>query len=222
MTFEPGDLAACHGTDWTGRAISLMTASCLAPRGLRFGPSHVAILCRFEQTMIWVESTTLCPHPCLVRNRPISGAQAHHPADRIHDYTHSRGHVDLYRLTALNRFSAEESGLLTSLLVDQIVRGETSYDLRGALYSGTRALHLTRLFPVADLERLFCSELVAALLMRMGRMNHANPTCFNPARLLRVLVETGQYRRVRTFTHRDRPYPDAASITMVHGGGDET
>jgi hypothetical protein len=50
--------------------------------------------------------------------------------------------------------------------------------------------------PGADLQSLFCSELVAAILMRLNRLNHANPTGFSPARLLRTLVLLGKYHRV--------------------------
>lgn len=219
MTFEPGDIAACYAPDWTGRLISLGTASLLAPRGLRIGPSHVALFCERQGEILWMESTTLCPRPCLVRGQPVSGTQAHPVADRIDDYVRIGGRVDLYRLTPLNVLTPLESRLLTSLLFDQILAPGVRYDLPGALLSGTRLFQLSRLFPGADLERLFCSELVAALLMRLGRMNRSNPTRFNPARLLRHLVRTGSYRRVGTF-RRDSPRrppstsADLSALTM--------
>jgi hypothetical protein len=62
MQLLPGDIAACFGTDLTGRAISWGTASLFAPRGLKVAPSHVAICCEFEERIVWVESTTLCGH----------------------------------------------------------------------------------------------------------------------------------------------------------------
>ena len=61
--FEPLDIAACYGTGFTATAIRWGTASLLAPRRLRVGPSHVAVLCEFHGGMVWVESSTLCPHP---------------------------------------------------------------------------------------------------------------------------------------------------------------
>jgi hypothetical protein len=196
FTFEPGDLAACHGADWTSRLIRWQTASLFPPAGLRLGPSHVALLCRWRDEMIWTESTTLCRSPCLIRQRQVSGAQAHRPQERIADYVNAGGRVDIYRLTHFHRLSIEESRLLTRLVLDEFIDPGIGYDLGGALLSGTRVLHRSRWFPGTDLEQLFCSELAAAVVMRLNRMNHANPTRYNPARLLRELVRTGKYVRV--------------------------
>jgi hypothetical protein len=199
MQLVPGDIAACFGTDLTGRFISWGTASLLAPRGLRIAPSHVAICCEHEERAVWVESTTLCSHACLVRGRPVSGVQVHRPRLRIGDYVRAGGRVDIYRLSDIQRLSSAESRLLTRILIDHFVRRSVSYDVGGAMLSGTRVFQLTRCFPVASLDELFCSELVAAVLMRLGRMNHANPTRFHPGRLLRELVRQGTYRRVSRF-----------------------
>lgn len=193
MEFLPGDIAACYGADWTSRLISWGTASQFAPQRLRIGPSHVALLCEHAGGMTWVESTTLCPSPCLIRGTPVSGAQAHRPRDRVQDYLEHGGHVDLYRLTPINRLEQAESQLLSRMLIDHFVMRNSRYDLEGAILSGTRAFQLTRLFPGANLEELFCSELVAAVMMRLNRLNHSNPTRFNPARLLRQLVRSGKY-----------------------------
>jgi hypothetical protein len=196
MQFLPGDIAACFGADAASRVISAGTWSPLAPAGLRWGPSHVALLCEHDGRMTWVESTSHCRHACLVRRRPVNGAQAHLPEQRVQDYVSGGGRVDVYRLTEINRLSTAEGRLLTRILIDHFVCGGLRYDLGGALLSGTRAFQLTRLFPGADLDELFCSELVAALVMRLNRMNHANPTRFNPGRLMRELVRIGKYRRV--------------------------
>ncbi|MGE4000933.1 MAG: hypothetical protein AB7I48_12010 [Planctomycetaceae bacterium] len=196
---EPGDIAACYGVDWTGRLISCGTASLWGPPGLRWPPSHVAICCRHDDGILWVESTSLCRHACLIRGCSAAGVQAHRPLNRIGDYVRAGGRVDVYRLSDINGLSATESRLLSRILIDHCVRKHVQYDLSGAVLSGTRAFQLSHLFPGADLERLFCSELIAAVLMRLGRMNHANPTRFNPGRLLRELVRTGKYRPVATF-----------------------
>jgi hypothetical protein len=193
---QPGDIAACYGGDLISRAIRLATASLLAPPRLRLPPSHVAILCPHAGRMVWVESTTLCPHPCLLRRLHVSGVQAHRPEDRISDYTLSRGRVDLYRLVDVNSLSSDEASLLSRILIGHFVQRGLTYDYGGAVLSGTRVFQLTRLFPGADLEQLFCSELIAAVLMRLGRMNRANPARFHPGRLLRTLVRTGVYRFV--------------------------
>jgi hypothetical protein len=203
MTFPeslPGDLLACYGTGFTAKAISLGTASLLAPRRLRIGPSHVAIICEHHGTPVWVESTTLCPHACVIRQRQVSGCQAHLPEMRIQDYVRSGGRVDLYRLSPVDRLSTAESQLLTRILVRHMIGREVGYDLGGALLSGTRLFKRTRLLPGADLNELFCSELAAKVLMRLGRLNRANPTKFNPACLLRELVRQGTYQFVQSFS----------------------
>jgi hypothetical protein len=199
MEFQPGDIAACYGTDWTGKIIRWGTATLFPPASLRVGPSHVAILCRWRGQMIWTESTTLCRSPCLIREAPVSGAQAHLPVERVKDYVREGGRVDLYRLTHFNRLTIEESRLLTRLILDEFIDPGIDYDLGGALLSGTRVFQYSRFFPGANLQQLFCSELVAAVIMRLNRMNHANPSRYHPARLLRELVRTGKYERVATF-----------------------
>ncbi|MBX3438719.1 MAG: hypothetical protein KF861_14590 [Planctomycetaceae bacterium] len=199
-SFQPGDIAACYGVDWTSCLIRCGTASVWGPRGLKWPPSHVAVCCRHEGRSLWIESTSLCRHPCLLQSRLIAGVQAQHPEDRIRDYVQSGGRVDLYRLTDVNQLTAGESRLLTDVLIDHFIRRRVRYDVSGALLSATRVLQLTRLFPGADLNRLFCSELVAAVMMRLGRMNHANPTRFHPGRLMRELVRTGKYERAMTFS----------------------
>ena len=201
--FQPLDLAACYGADWTGRLISYGTASLLAPRRLRIGPSHIALICEHHGSPVWVESTTLCAHPCVILGRHISGVQAHLPEMRIQDYVQSGGHVDLYRFSPIDRLSQPESELLTRILIRHFIGRQVTYDMGGALLSGTRLFKRTRLLPSADLNELFCSELVAAVLMRLGRLNRANPTRYNPACLLRQLVREGTYQFEREFTGKD-------------------
>jgi len=201
--FQPLDLAACYGADWTGRLISFGTASVLAPRRLRIGPSHIALICEQHGSPVWIESTTLCAHPCVILGRHISGVQAHLPEMRIQDYAQSGGRVDLYRLSPIDRLSQPESELLTRILIRHFIGRQVTYDMGGALLSGTRLFKRTRLLPSADLNELFCSELVAAVLMRLGRLNRANPTRYNPACLLRQLVREGTYQFEREFTGKE-------------------
>ncbi len=200
FAFEPLDIAACYGTGFTAKAISYGTASVLAPSRLKIGPSHVATFCEYHDRTIWIESTTLCPHPCEITGRPINGCQAHHPETRISDYLADGGRVDLYRLSAIEKLSRDERDLLSRILIRHFVGREVTYDLGGALLSGTRLFKRTRLLPSADLNELFCSELVAAVCMRLGRMNRSNPTQFNPACLLRELVRNGTFQFCHSFT----------------------
>ena len=200
-----GDLIACWSPGRIGWAISLGTASLLGPRGLRWGPSHVAIIAdrptlTGRRERLWVESTSLCRHACLVRGRPVVGVQAHRPATRLADYAVAGAAVRRLRPTPINRFSTDEAALLSHILVQHVLGTPRPYDLTGALLSGVSGLSVglglgRRLCELigADLGDLFCSELAAAVLMRLGRMNRADPALFSPARLLRTLVRTGVY-----------------------------
>lgn len=196
MIFQSGDIAACYGRDAASWAVRVATASWRSPRRLRLGPSHVALLFPWRGEMIWGESTTLSAQPCLVRGEAVRGAQAHTPCTRIQEYAAAGGWVDVYRLAPFHRLTLDESRLLTRLMLDEFILRGVSYDLSGALWSGTRTSQWARWFPGAGLEELFCSELVAAVAMRLNRLNHANPARFNPARLLRALVDTGKYAYV--------------------------
>ena len=193
--FQPGDIAVCFGRDIASRVVSTATLQLAAPAGLRWGPSHVAILSPHAGDCLWVESTTLAARPCLIQGRCVSGVQAHRPVDRIGDYSHPGGRVDLYRLVDIEMLAASEVRLLAHILFDHFLARSVTYDLCGALLSGTRVFQLTRFFPGADFHQLFCSELVAAVLMRLGRLGRGNPTRYPPARLLRALVRNGTYRR---------------------------
>lgn len=203
--FQPGDLAACFGRDWVSRSISFGTASLWAPKRLRIGPSHVAMLCDHRGAPVWIESTTLCPHPCVIQGVPTSGVQAHFPQDRIRDYIDDGGRVDVYRLSGIDRLSRTEAEMLSRILIKHFIGRFVRYDTGGALLSGTRLLKRTRFFPGANLDELFCSELVAAVLMRLGRMNRANPTRYNPACLLRELVREGTYQFHHSFSKEITP-----------------
>ena len=199
MAFQSGDIAACFGTDVTSRTISALTSSPLAPHRLRWAPSHVAIVADWQKDTLWIESTTLCPHPCEFHQRTIEGPQAHQPLVRIADYVQAGGRVDIYRPTPVNQLCKSERHLLSDVLINNFVLASLPYDLAGALLSGTWLLQRTRLFPDADFHSLFCSELVAAVLMRLGRLNRDNPTRYHPGRLLRTLVRTGTYQFVESY-----------------------
>lgn len=194
MKLEAGDIAACYGTCRVSRMIRYGTASLFGPRRLRVGPSHVAILVEHRQLgLVWVESTTLSPLPCLIKRHHVSGMQAHDPDDAIATYAEAGGWVDIYRPAPLYRFTLDEELFLSSI-VTNLIKEDVKYDTAGAALAGTKVFKLSRLFPGADLEKIFCSELVAAILQRLNRMNKRNPAKYHPAGLLRQLVSQGTYR----------------------------
>lgn len=193
-----GDIAACYGRGPDAAVIRLATAWPIAPRGLRLGPSHVAIMAETSgRGLLWFESTSLCQRPCVLTGEQRAGTQAHWPNNRIFDYTRNGGRVDIYRLLPFWELLPGESRELGDLLriaVDLRLR----YDLPGALLSGTRVLKFSRFF-YADLESVFCSELVAAVLQKLHLLAIQNPMRFSPASLMRSLVRTGVYRRYATY-----------------------
>lgn len=195
MNWQAGDILACYGGEPLSRIISYGTFTPFAPRGVRVAPSHVGIISEHEGEPCVFESTTLANRPCVVNGSLASGIQCQRPFLRVWDYTHRGGRVDVYRLTRWNQLDRSEAFQLSELLL-RMTREHLTYDTGGALLSGTRVFQFSRLFPAADLERLFCSELVAFLLMRFNRMARCNPTRFNPGRLVRHLIACGTYQKV--------------------------
>ena len=209
MDAQPGDIFACWGTDWISRGISLETSllSWLSgPTRLRWSPSHVAIASpRHDHAGCWwIESTQQCDRHCLEARRRVSGVQVHHVESRIDDYVKAAGRVEQYRLTDIDRLDEDDVADLQQLLMQHVGQRErpaVAYDTAGALFSGLRVLPL---LPIsrANLESVFCSELIAAVLQRLCRMNRANPARFNPGLLLRKLVRQGTYAFHRRFDRR--------------------
>lgn len=206
--WQPGDIVACSAPDLVSRVIR--AATCLpwpfAPAGLRCGPAHVAIIVEHNREQLWVESTTLAARPCLVQGARVDGWQVHRIEERIEDYCGAGGWVDVYRLTPHLVLSAVERWALTEVAFTQFHSRRAPYDLTTALLSGTRCLRLTALYPAADVNAVFCSELVATCLQspEVDRLCiDQNAGRYNPSALLRRLVRAGTYRRIRRHTRED-------------------
>jgi len=183
-------VAACYGSDWISTRIERWTGSLFAPRPLMVSPSHVAVICRRHDAYLWVESTTMCDHPCLIRGEHVAGCQAHWLDYRVADYVNAGGRVDLYQPVFANRLTAAESDELSHLLL-QFVERQIGYDLGGAMISGTRIYKRTPLAPYADLHKVFCSELVAKAAMRFGMLPVDNPAFYPPGELIRSMLRMG-------------------------------
>ena len=209
--FKPGDIFACYGRDLVSLGISAetsLTSWLTGPSGLRWAPSHVAIASQFVRSteITWYESTTLSDRKCLTAEQRVEGVQVHPIRERIRDYCRSGGWVDVYRLTGINELSGYEAELLRSMLSKLVGDKQTGqaprqYDTSGAVFSGTRLLKWLP-FSRANLQQMFCSELIAAVLQRLCRMNRDNPARYNPGLLLRRLVRQGTYFRRYQFTGR--------------------
>lgn len=184
--WRPGDILAFYGAGWSSRLIELAT----------WGPSHVGIICEwplpeptggYSLVDVLVESTTLCQRPCIETGRYVDGVQVQLPRQRIEDYV---GRARLYRLADHWQLDQADSDHLSELLSRWIGK---PYDYRGALWSGTRVLKYLPRMPYSDLGSLFCSELIAASLQRLGRLCVTNAGYFNPGSLVRALVKSGVY-----------------------------
>lgn len=201
FNFKSGDVVACYGTGAISRIITVGTSTLFAPRGTRIAPSHVAIITKTggDGLSLWVESTSLSERPCLVRGETVSGVQAHFVEDRAKDFLYHGGRIIVFRLSGIDGLSEEENLLLTRI-TNHLINSRASYDTRGAIISGTRVFKRTRFLELfshwlpIDLNSLFCSELIAAVLMRLGRMNRTNPTRYSPGSLVRELVAQGTYK----------------------------
>ena len=131
--------------------------------------------------------------------------QVHHADLRIHDYISIGGAVAQYRLTEIDRLNPDEAATLTRILMAQVGNHDSpavGYDTAGAAFSGLRILPRLPLSR-ANLDTVFCSELIAAVLQRLCRMNRNNPARYNPGLLMRQLVRQGTYQIHRNWTGSD-------------------
>jgi hypothetical protein len=179
FAFQPGDVLAFHGTGVMSRLIELAT----------WGPSHVGMIAEWGGEKVMVESTSLCTRPCLIRGTVVHGVQVHYPEERITDYN---GAAELYRLVPLWSLSESESALLTRIL-QHLVNEHVGYDFSRAALSGTRVL---KWLEYPDPGSQFCSELIAGMVMRLGRFPISNPAAYNPAGLIRTLQSTGVAEKI--------------------------
>lgn len=211
---HPADIFACWGTDPLSRAISLHTARVTGP--VRWGPSHVAIACPRNDTghsrCYWWESTGLASRQCLASEQRVRGCQVHVIRDRLQDYTQAGGTVCVYRLSPLDALTEDQTRLLFRML-SSFVGGDTmrhvAYDTKGAMLSGTRLLRRV-LLGKNQLNTMFCSELLAAVLQRLGLICRQNPATYTPARLIRRLLRDGTYTYTATLS----------LATVCHSDGD--
>lgn len=143
--------------------------------------------------------------PCLEAKRKVSGVQCHAVGDRLKDYLWE-GRVDVYRLTPINAMCGHAVQDMRDDLISWFIRENVSYDFASAVFSGADVIRSIDKFTgmmIPKLESVFCSQLIAAELMSLCRMNRDNPQRYNPGRLLRNLVEQGTYSRIRSLGSDD-------------------
>ena len=182
-TFQPGDILGFSECSLSGAAINLATWGCPG-----WGLSHVGIVAMRPGTtrqLLW-ESTSLCPLPCDIQARVVSGVQAHRLWARLRTFA---GRVWVYRLTT--PLTEAESTRLSLFVWTHL---GVSYDFLGAFRLRVTPLGLLeQLLCPEELHSLFCSELLAAALRHIGRHGDHNASRWSPNRLCRHLVRAGIY-----------------------------
>jgi len=191
MNFKPGDIIGFSGDGGISFAVNILSY------GLPWiSISHVGILGEHEGELVLFESTTLSNIPCIIQKKPVEGVQAVRLEDRVQHYD---GKVFHYPL--VEPLFGSERRRLAQFLHDQIGK---EYDLIGALRAGGKLWawfesHLRE----ADLNFLFCSELVASGLHRVDHLKTHNVSSWSPNRLIRHGLKKNILHKPRRLTCED-------------------
>ena len=190
--FCAGDVLAFVGDGFTSRAIELGTYLTSWPWwSLKLPPSHVGIIAEYQGRKVLVESTTLCPHSCLVLGKRHKGVQVQDPTQRVIDYG---GRCEVWRLLPKYRLDLLERRKLSAFLLECVTE-EDDYDMLRAVLSGTN--FASRWFDPAPHQQ-FCSMLCYSALEHIHRLPITNPARINPARLLRWMSYVGKFGVVQS------------------------
>lgn len=201
ISFVPGDLIFFRAYDALSLGISYRTCTwrqlLLSLCNGGFLPSHVGVCADYEtevdhktgappraRTLLF-ESTTLCPQPCFISGKQVSGVQAHLPEQRIAAYP---GRA--WRLRLRRPLDSEQSRGLSDFLISQI----------GMPYNYRRAVALAGFFwgrfahsldPLP--ETWFCDELCIEALKTVNRVGVDNdPEDFSPATFAHLVLHSGE------------------------------
>lgn len=177
---QPGDVIGFSACNAKGALIRLCTGGLLCTGGI----SHVAIAVEWpgHKRPLLCESTSLCPRPCVVQGRPVSGVQMQYTRRRLIEY-----HGRAYHYPLARPLPPATSRYLTAFAQEFL---GTRYDFRGAI--AARHTPLARWFRAAEnLDELFCSEWVATCLRRVHRLTSENASAWSPNGLAKHLVRSG-------------------------------
>lgn len=191
MEFRPGDVIGFSGDGGISFTVNILSY------GIPWiSISHLGIIGEHEGELLLFESTTLSDIPCIIQGELVEGVQAVRLKDRIKIYD---GKV--FRYPLVDPLFASERRRLNQFLHDQIGK---PYDLIGALRAGGRLWawfesHLRE----ADLNFLFCSELVASSLHKVDRLETHNVSSWSPNRLIRHGLKKNILQKSRRITCED-------------------
>lgn len=173
---RPGDLLGFAACDPTGSAIRVCTGQWICWGGI----SHVAIVTRWPgiRRLVLAESTSLADEPCLAHGEVVSGVQIHHIRQRILAY-----HGRVYHFSMRAPARLWQIVRLAEFIRDHL---DVPYDYFGAANArGTLGGILVQRLAGEDLEKVFCSEFVAAAHRQIGVLPGVNASSFSPNRLIR-------------------------------------
>jgi len=173
-----GDVVGFSGQGFVSDAINVGTYG--VPR---WGLSHIGIVSTYRGERYLFESTSLNDDPCAILRKPISGVQAH----KIKHLLTRPGKVWRYPLQ--DRILKTSGVKLNLVLLDQL---GVKYDYLGAARSGGFLLRIIKSCTrQQNLDKLFCSELVAHALTQIGVTHINNSSAQSPNSLARRLKRKG-------------------------------
>lgn len=171
---KSGDIIGFSGRSLRSGLINLATGGIPL-----WGISHVGIIATLDKRILLFDSTE-APGVCSVTGNFHRGVQAHHLSDVLADYKGRVWHYPLYR-----RLYQHENDRLGVYLGGVLGHG---YDKAGAVRAGGLLFaKLNALIYGQDLAELFCSELLAAALSRIGIFPTVNASRWNPNKLIRAM-----------------------------------
>lgn len=173
-----GDVIGFSGNGLVSDVINLATFG--VPR---WGLSHIGIICSYRGVRYLFESTTLGDTPCDILQRKVNGVQAH----RLYDILERPGRVWKYKIN-----KALDDSQHRALLLNLLAQLGTPYDYKGAARSGGFLIRqVGSILRRQDISKLFCSELVAFVLTKIGHAVINNASAQSPNSLARRLVRDG-------------------------------
>jgi len=188
MEFKPGDVIGFSGDGGLSFTVNILSY------GIPwYSISHLGILGEHDGELLLFESTTLSNISCKIQNKTVEGVQAVRLEDRVEHYD---GKVFHYPL--VDPLTDDENQQLYDFLHEQIGK---PYDLIGALRAGGSLWawfesHLRE----ADLNFLFCSELVASSLHKVDRLETHNVSSWSPNKLIRHGLKKKILQKARRLT----------------------
>lgn len=148
-----------------------------------WGIGHVGTIARHVDELLLYHSTAAQSLPCAITGKFVDGVQAQRPDEFIAQYP---GRIWRY---PSKRVPPSEA--LTWWLEDKL---GTAYDYVGAMEARKTPLAwLHRKLTPESLNRIFCSEYLAAMLRYLGWMDFKDASEVTPNALCRSVVRAGVY-----------------------------